>query len=288
MSSARMTFLLFLTLLVPAAFCSAQTPEGKGPKAAQVPAAVAAPSADEKVPKQMVILFQQQAAFDDHLPNERNPAGLAMEFAKIGELNVERGRFAIYRAYVRGAAENQKYVMAQWKIGSDPQVLPGDVYVNAKGLLMKEKPSPEQEDKEMVDSDIEVELDLQAARAEPIRYLLYTADGKFSVPGTVVPYPIESRDRGCKLEVRLALPNADAVLIYADGLPTKKEAPLELVSAGQSTSEKLAVDGRGHAETVDLPFVTGKDSGTLKASIATKACATSVEIPWGKGSYTLH
>jgi hypothetical protein len=288
MSPARVTFLLCFCLLPLAAFCQAQTTEGKEPQLATDPVATAVPAAEEKVPKQMVILFQQQAAFDDHLPNERNPKGLAIEFAKIGELNVERGRFAIYRAFVRGAAENQKYVMAQWKIGSDPQVLPGDVYVNAKGLLMKEMPTPDQEAKEMVDSDIEVELDLQAARAEPIRYLLYTADGKFSVPGTVVPYPIEGRDRGCKLEVRLALPNADAVLIYADGLPTKKEAPLELVSGGQSTSEKLAVDGRGHAETVDLPFVTGKDSGTLKASIATKACSTSVEIPWGKGSYALH
>jgi hypothetical protein len=288
MPSARMMFLLCLTLLVPASLCLAQTTEGKDPKAAQAPAAVAAQGVDEKVPKQMVILFQQQAAFDDHLPNERNPKGLAMEFAKIGELNVERGRFAIYRAYVRGAAEDQKYVMAQWKIGSDPQVLPGDVYVNAKGLLMKQKPTPDQENKDMVDSDIEVELDLQAARAEPIRYLLYTADGKISVPGTIVPYPIDGRDRGCRLEVRLALPNADAVLIYADGLPAKREVELGLVSAGQVIAKKLTADARGHAETVHLPYVVGKEGGSLKVSVATKTCATSVEIPWGKGSYALH
>jgi len=281
MSPARVTFLFCLCLLVPRVNCSAQAAEEKSSKPAPVPSA----ASDEKVPKQMIILFQQQAAFDDHLPNERNPAGLFIDFSKVGEMNIERGHFAMFRAYVHGAAENQKYIMAQWNIGSDPQVLPGDVYVNAKGLLMKQKPTAEQENKDFVDSDIEVEFDLQAARGEPIRYLLYTADGKFSVPGTVVPYPVQSREHGCKLELRLAMPDADAVLIYADGLPGKKDIPLQLISGGKPTSQRLAVDARGHAETVDLPYVAGKNNGTLNVSISTRTCSASVEIPWGKGSY---
>jgi hypothetical protein len=222
---------------------------------------------------------------DDALPDEKNPSGLHFKFSKIDEATLPQGHFLRYRAYVFGAPESKKFALAVWKIGSDLQMLPGDVYVNAKGLLMVHKPRPDQENKDSVESEDELDLAVQAARGEPVRFVLASTDEKLLVPGTLVPFPIESKTGNCRLEIRLALPDAEAVLVYADGLPPNTEVPLEAVSADEPETSKFSVNAQGHAATIDMPFVEGKESGTLKVSVSTKGCSTSVEVPWGKGTY---
>jgi hypothetical protein len=222
---------------------------------------------------------------DDALPDEKNPTGLHFRFSKIDEATLSQGHFLRYRAYVAGAPVDKKYALGIVKIGSDPQVLPGDVYVNARGLLMAHKPRPDQMDKEAVESADELDLAVQAARGEPIRFALVSVDQELMVPGTIVPYPIENSDRKCRLELRLALPDAEAVLIYADGLPANSEVDFQSLSAGEAETGKFSVNGSGHGATVDMPYVEGKEKGTLKIGLDTKDCSTSVEIPWGKGSY---
>jgi hypothetical protein len=157
--------------------------------------------------------------------------------------------------------------------------------VNAKVLLMDHKPRPDQENKDSVDEDDELDLAFQAARGEPIRVILATPDDKFMVPGTIVPFPIENNDKNCHLEIRLAMPDAEAILIYADGLPPNTEVPFQSNSAGEVSQNKFTVNANGHAAAADLPYVEGKNSGIVKETLTTKECSVSVEIPWGKGSY---
>jgi hypothetical protein len=163
--------------------------------------------------------------------------------------------------------------------------MPGDVYVNAKGLLMVNKPRPDQENKDSVDSDDEDDFSIQAARGEPVRYLLFTPDMKFSVPGTIVPYPIEAKHGNCRLEARFTKPDGIAVLIYADGLPASSDVPFQSFSGDESHAGSFRTNASGHAAAIVLPNAAGKDAGVLKVSIATKECSVSAEIPWGKGSY---
>ncbi|HUN86020.1 MAG TPA: hypothetical protein VMU48_16700 [Terracidiphilus sp.] len=229
--------------------------------------------------------LRREVAFDEARPNEKNPAGLHIVFSKIGENDWEQRHVAVYRAYVVGAAQKQKYVLAIWKIGSAPQLMPGDVYVNAKGLLMAHKPRPDQENRDSVDEDDEVDFAIQAARGEPARFILATPDGKLAVPGTVVPYPIQSQDRSCRLEARLALPEAIAVMLYADGLAPNSDVAFHALSEGESHDGVFHADAHGHGAAITLPNVKGKDAGILKVSVSTNECSTSVEVPWGKGSY---
>jgi hypothetical protein len=229
--------------------------------------------------------IRQQVGWDDNLPSEVNPTGLQFQFVKIGDLTFPQGHVTNYRAYVHGATEDKKYYLGVWKVGAEMNILPTDVYVNAKGLLMDHKPRPDQENKDSVEEEDELDLALQAARGEPIRVILATLDGNFMVPGTIVPFPIENKDKNCRLEVRLASPDAEAILLYADGLPPSTEVPFESNSAGDLTQGKLSTNASGHAATADLPYVDGKNSGIVKETLTTKDCTVSVEIPWGKGSY---
>jgi len=241
--------------------------------------------AEQSLPPKVMDLLEKQVGMDDNLPGEKNPSGLRFQFTKIGESNLEQGRFTSYRAYVPGAAENRKYAVAIWKIGQDPQVLPVDVYVNAKGLLMTKKPRPDQENVDSVDGEDEVDFSVQAARGEPLRVMLATADGSFLVPGTLVPFPVLGADRKCRLEARLAMPEGEAVLIYADGLPPNVDVPFKSVSEGELHTGMLHTNAHGHAANIDLPYVTGKDAGVLKFTVQAKDCSASVGITWGKGTY---
>jgi len=235
------------------------------------------------MPQETQGLFQRQISWDENSPSEKNPNGLYFQFSKTDETTSSGKRVVLYRAYVVGAPENKKYTLTVWRLGSDPRILSNQVYVNAKGLLMAHKPSPEQENSDFV-GDAELQISVQAVQAEPVRYALASSDKALLVYGTVVPFPLTDTDRGCQLEVRLAHSDATAVLIYADGLPANAEIPFKLLSADKPEMGKFRVNSQGHAVETGILSTSGNDRGMLKVSLAVPECSATVEIPWGKGS----
>jgi len=245
-----------------------------------------AQAAKQTKAEQLQGLLQRQMSWDENPTNGKNRDGLHLLFFKIEESRSSGKSLSTYRIYVPGAPENRKYALTVWRIGSDPHSVPGDVYVNTKGLLMVRKPSQSQEDSDFVGDD-ELHLAVEAAQGEPIRYALASSDKQLIISGTLVPFPLEGKGQGCRLEVRLAMPDADAVLISADGLPANADVPVQLVSAGVAETGVFHADAQGHAVTTDLPFVGGQDRGTLRVALVTKECSTEVDVPWGKKSYVL-
>jgi hypothetical protein len=229
-------------------------------------------------------MLQRQVNWDENRTNGKNPAGLFIQFSKIDETNSSDKRVVRYRAYVFGAPESKKYTLMVWKIESDPHTLFREVYVNAKGLLMVHKPSPEQENSDFLGDD-ELQLVMQVAGAEPLRYALTSSDKEILVYGTVVPFPLVDADRGCRLEARLALPDATAVLIYADGLPANTLVPFQLFSDDIQETRQFNVNAQGHAVATEFPAANGKVRGSLRITLATPVCSVAVEVPWGDGSY---
>jgi len=232
-----------------------------------------------------VKLMQQQIGLDADVPNERNPKGLRIQFQKIGESQNPDGHTLRYRLLIPGAPEQQSYVLEVWRIGTEVQLTPQQVYTNAKGLVMWHAPRPEQENKDSLDSKEEIEVDLKASRGEPIRYILVSPDGKLLFPGTVVPSPVEGTDKSCHMEARLGFPNAEGVLVYIDGLAPGSAVPLQTVSGPETRSPHVIADDKGHAVAVVTPMVAGNNAGVVKISMTIKACSVSVEVPWGDGSY---
>lgn len=221
----------------------------------------------------------------------RNPSGPRLRFVEIDEMTRPDGNFTRYRIYAEGVQEGKPYILALLKIGTfskDVQIISRAAFVNRKGLLLTRKPNAAEEDGETVDTGVEFDLGMQAANGEPLRFLLRSEDNKVFIPGTLVPFPILSSENGCKLEARLAVPEGQAVLIYADGFPPNSEVSVLSDSAGEKKEAKHTADAAGHIQFVDLPFVTGKDSGVVTDSISTKECAVSVSIPWGRGTYQKH
>jgi hypothetical protein len=244
-----------------------------------------AQSPEQIAEKQAITLLRQQIGLDNAAPNERNPKGLRIQFHKIGDVQLPEGHSVRYRMLIPGAPDKQSYTLAVWRIGVPVQYTPGQVYTNAKGLVMWHSPTPDQEKKDSLEPADEIEVDLKAARGEPIRYMLESPDGKFFFPGTIVPYPIESADGNCRLEARLGFPEGEGLLVYGDGLPPGDIFPLQSVSEGETHAPMETVDARGHAVAIVIPTVEGKNAGVVKISVGIPGCSVSVEVPWGQGSY---
>lgn len=241
-----------------------------------------------QLPPKLVEMLNTQVSWDAGFSN---PSGPRLRFVKFDEFTRSDGHFTRYRIYADGVRAGTPYILALLKIGVFPenvQILSSNVFVNSRGLLLTTKSTRDDEDSETAPEGVEYDVGIQAANGEPLRFLLRSKDDKVFIPGTLVPFPIESADNGCKLEARLAVPEGQAILIYGGGFSPNSEVLVQSDSAGEIKESKHNVDANGHVQFVELPSVLGKDSGILKDSISTKECTVSISIPWGKGTYQKH
>ncbi|MGA2887630.1 MAG: hypothetical protein ABSE51_06225 [Terracidiphilus sp.] len=237
--------------------------------------------------KELTTLLERQARWDEAGgPGEMNPSKLRLRFQKIDDQVTPGGRVAMrYRVYADGAPENKVFSFTSWPMAKPFSPDPRDIYVNGQGLLLLHKPSPEQE--MAFKSEDELEVTPITGIAEPMRYLLARRDGQLQIFGTLVPDPVVSEEQGCRLEVRIAQPDAAAALIIIDGFPVKAKISLVLESEGAGSSEVLTTNLDGHAVLADFPFVPGKKQGVLKVSAEGPNCLPSVLLPWGSAGTLL-
>ncbi len=260
-----------ITMLLLAGSCSAQS-------AGQNPAL----SPQDEVMK----LMREQIGLDGGNANAKNPNGLRIQFASVAQL--DNPGMHVYRLLVPGAPEGQEYTLGGWRIGAGIKYAQGHVYVNAVGLVMLHRPTIQQEKELSLGKSDEVEVGVNAARGEPVRYMMASADDKLFYAGTLVPFPIESKDGKCELEVRLGLPEGQTMLVYGNGLPPNAHLQLKTDSEGEERTSMMNTDAQGRAAAIIVPYVAGKDTGVVKMSVAAPGCSVAVEIPWGKGSYHPH
>jgi hypothetical protein len=237
---------------------------------------------------ELLTILERQARWDDagsgdlNLTGSRfNPAGLHLRFVKIDEQATPGGHgTARYRVYAEGAPENKVYAFGSWSMTNSPTTDPRDIYLNGQGLLMLHKPKPEQE-LSFKAGDDEYDVTAVTDSAVPTRYLLTSRDRQLLIYGTLIPNPVVAEEQGCRLEVRIAQPDASAVLIVVDRFPSKTKIPLVLESEGSSISQMLNTNTEGHAVMAIFPYVAGIAQGMLKASAEGPDCLPYVVLPWG-------
>jgi len=216
------------------------------------------------------------------------PPGSHLRFAKVDETAGPDGRALRYRVYADAAQPGIPYTLGVWRIGTsidDMQILSEAAYVNRKGLVMGNPPNPAQQDASTLSDGSELDVTVTVAQGEPVRFVLRTDDSKTMIGGTLVPFPIQSIDKSCRLTALLADPPANTVLLYADGFPPNSVLTLQNVSQGVVQQQKLYTDAKGHSSGMVLPRIRGADSGAATETIQAGGCKVSVSVPWGKGSY---
>jgi hypothetical protein len=211
---------------------------------------------------------------------DQNPLGLRLRFENIKDPAEPGHGLERYRVFAEGAPENKVYSLGAWFVGSNLSYGSQEIYLNSQGLLMVHRPTPGQETSFKAPGD-ELSLAPQTNSAEPVRYILTSKDRELSVLGTLVPHPVTAQDQVCTLEIRIAQPDATAVLFVASGFPAQARIPVVLESEGETANLIMTTDAGGAAEVADFPTVAGKVQGTLKATAEGSDCLPSVLLPWG-------
>jgi len=216
------------------------------------------------------------------------PPGAHLRFAKIDETAAPDGHTLHYRIYADGAQPGTPYVLGLWRIGTavdDLEVLSETAYVNHKGLLLGNLPNPAQQDSDTLTDGSELDVTVKVAKGEPVRFILHSQDWKTMIGGTLIPYPLESVNKNCRLAALIADRDANSALFYFDGLPPNTELAAQGSSNGTVQNQTIDTDAKGHATLIAPTHPKGVDTGTMTESVRTNACAVSVSVPFGAGSY---
>jgi len=222
----------------------------------------------------------------DHAPAmPLNPQGLHLRFAQFDKRKTANDNAVVYRAYASGAPTGQRYSLVSWTVGEPLQSVVAEVWLNERGLLMCSKPTSEQQNADSVSEHDEINLVIQAGKGEPKRFALVSEDQKLLVPGTLVPYPIEAKDKACSVQALLASPHGEAFLLQGSGFPRQTTVNVESISAGERQTGNFQSSVTGELTATVFPFVEGKDSGVAEVHLSTPDCKLDLKLPWGKDSY---
>jgi hypothetical protein len=130
-------------------------------------------------------------------------------------------------------------------------------------------------------------LNFFGAEGEALRLALTTPEGKPLATTSITPFPLVSKDKGCKLSAILLMPEAVAILIEGEGFTPNAPVPLMGNSSGEKQDLMHQTDAHGNLRFVILPSTIGRDSGTITIRPNAGRCHPQVTVPWGKHSYKL-
>ena len=126
-----------------------------------------------------------------------------------------------------------------------------------------------------------IDLAIFAAKGEPKRFAVMSADKVSKAFTYVVPFPILGNDRNCTAEAILLTPKAEAVLIHGSGFVPQTEVHFTGLSEQETQQNDSKADAEGNLYQVALPYVKGQSHGKTKITLQSNACNPSLSFDWG-------
>ncbi len=209
------------------------------------------------------------------------PPNATLVLKESGREKYEGKTVITYNLFAAGFPKDQAYTLWTKLLGSNAEPA-ADAFINSEGKIVSQLAKPQ----EKIAEDL-INLKVFAGRGEPKQFALTSLDGKLRAFAQVVPFPIESTDKACRLTAVMTGPNYVGILITATGFQPDEDLVIVTSSGreGGQIAAKASHDGR--YVTALFPFVKGERSGELWYKVTAKACKVGVKVPWGDGSYKL-
>ncbi|MFL6426925.1 MAG: hypothetical protein ACJ71S_01680 [Acidobacteriaceae bacterium] len=130
-------------------------------------------------------------------------------------------------------------------------------------------------------------LNFFGTAGEALRLVLTTPEGKPLATLSAMPFPLQSRNKGCVLSAVLLMPEGAAILIEGKGFTPNATVHLLGDSSGEKHDLSHEADSNGDLRFVVLPSTIGRTSGNITIGPTDGPCHPKVTVPWGKHSYQL-
>ena len=223
------------------------------------------------------------------VPERQKVAGSSLELVEIKREKAPDGHTIIYYNFkVKGLPANATYTMEYWPVGSPVhpfQKIASGLKINSEGFVVR-LPNMPCGDKNRPEYPLQIAIQ-KTAGGDTHRFILSSEkDRNAWVTGIATPFPNRSVSDSCQLEIVRMSHNGEVLFLYGSGFPKDQTLTFQDNSAGEERAATTHTNDQGHFQMVELPFVTGKNSGKLEIKVASGAdCHPAISAEWGEGSY---
>jgi hypothetical protein len=230
---------------------------------------------------------------------EHIPPGVSTEAKEIYRRGTPGRDLQVrYYIYVKGVPPDSVFRQLQWPVDQEkPTAALSGITLNADGLMICAGRTPGQcHNGDKLDAPIQFTMQ-KPLKGEPRRFIFFSPG--IRIPISIVPDPVQSEDKSCKLNVIRLSAKFELALIEASGFPTTSDVRMRTSAGGEpgviakidesgktSTADKSAglavkTDGKGTIQTTVLNNTTKTPMGTETVEVTAPGCSPKVSYEWG-------
>ena len=210
----------------------------------------------------------------------RNTPGVELATHEGPRQHTSSGTILIYNILGKGFPADKTYDLWFWRLDKKPEKAIQGVIFDKRGLLVcSGKPGTCNGGV----ADDPVNIKAAAALGEPKRFAVVSTDGKVAGFIEAVPFPIEGKDKSCKLSVVRQSLLAESVMLRGSGFAPHETLSIQKQPAGAPIASPTVSEDGSWQEVIDAKFA-GQNAGTANIKAAGKACSVTVSFAWGEGS----
>lgn len=234
--------------------------------------------------------------------------GLSLELKETGRASTPSGTQISYQFTGKGFTPDMQLTLVRWALNQPVTKIMSGITVNSAGTALcsgstrgaATSPTPGAATSpaasateattppsctKTIAPGAPIAITISAAKGEAIRVGLVTGDRKRGAAVSLIPFPIEGADKGCKISVILGSKDAELVLVRGEGFQKDATYTLGYESFGEKHPISATINPQGQFTAAITPWVTGHDSGDTVIYYQSSTCTPTVSFHWGKATY---
>jgi hypothetical protein len=249
-----------------------------------------------KIRMELTNLARAQASWG---PRE-SASGMSLELKETGRVKTAAATEITYQLTGKGFTPDMQLTLLRWPLNQNITPIVSGIVVNAGGTAVCGIPAPgpaaptdaaapnamhAPSCTKTMKAGTPITITTTVAKGEAVRVALVAADRKHGAAASVVPFPIEGQNNGCKIQVILGARDADLVLVEGSGFKKDATYTLGTESWNQKHPLDVSITPEGHFIAALTPWIPGHDTGDTVVYYQSSTCTPTVDFHWGKDSY---
>jgi hypothetical protein len=239
--------------------------------------------------------IQRLAAAQNNWGPAESAPGMSLAIKETGRTKTDAGTQITYQLTGTGFTPEMKLTLVRWALNQNATPVMDGITVDSTGAVICSAPAAGTAAptatagtapcSKTIQPNAPVEITATLAKGEALRVALVAADKKHGAAVSLVPFPIASEDKGCKLQVIRGSKDEELVLVQGDGFGAAPNFNAGTETFGEKRPMGAKPNAQGHFVVAMTPWVTGHDSGDTVIYAQTDTCAPTLSFHWGKDTY---
>lgn len=251
--------------------------------------------AEQKATQMRIALTRVARAQANWGPAESAP-GMSLQLKEMSRAKTATGTEITYQLTGKGFTPDMRFTLVRWPLNQNITQVMSGIVIDATGTAVCGAGAPALQTAPVEAAQVPsctktikpgtpIQITTTAAKGEAVRVALAAADHQHGAAVSLVPFPIEGENQGCKLQVLLGSKDAELVLVEGDGF--KQDATYTLGTESWNEKHPLAVkiNPQGHFVAALTPWAPNHDIGDTVVYYQSSTCTPTVSFHWGKDTY---